>query len=127
MINKLTELIKEAMQYAEHRRDIGELYKPYEEYIAEYLIDNNTIVAPCKVGDFVYIDNRCIFSEFTNGYTGYSTCEVISIVRTKKQKLIKITPINAQAQNMRYNLRVPFSAIGKTVFLTKEALKGEGK
>ena len=44
MKTKLTELIKEAMQYAEHRKDIGELYKPYEEYIAEYLLDNNVVV-----------------------------------------------------------------------------------
>ena len=57
MINKLTELIKEAMQYADNRKDIGELYKPYEEYIAEYLIDNNTIVTPCKVGDRVYFNH----------------------------------------------------------------------
>lgn len=54
MTNKLTELIKDAMQYADNRKDIGELYKPFEEYIAEYLLDNNTIVTPCKVGDKVY-------------------------------------------------------------------------
>ena len=44
MKTKLTELIKEAMQYADNRKDIGDLYKPYEEYIAEYLLDNNVVV-----------------------------------------------------------------------------------
>ena len=44
MTNKLTELISEAMQYAEHRKDINELYKPFEEYIAEYLVENGVVV-----------------------------------------------------------------------------------
>ena len=44
MLTKLTELIKEAMQYADLRKDIGDLYKPYEEYIAEYLLDNGVVV-----------------------------------------------------------------------------------
>ena len=44
MKTKLTELIKEAMQYADNRKDIGDLYKPYEEYIAEYLLDNGVVV-----------------------------------------------------------------------------------
>lgn len=45
MINKLTELIKEAMQYADNRKDIGELHKPFEEYIAEYLVENGVSVS----------------------------------------------------------------------------------
>ena len=45
MLTKLTELIKEAMQYADLRKDIGDLYKPYEEYIAEYLLDNGVGVS----------------------------------------------------------------------------------
>ncbi len=97
MKNKLTELIKEAMQYADNRKDIGELYKPYEEYIAEYLIDNNTIVA-----------------------------DVVSIVKTRKQTLVKLGTYNRATFTREYE-RYPISAIGKTVFLTKEALKGEGK
>jgi hypothetical protein len=114
MKNKLTELIKEAMQYADNRKDIGELHKPYEEYIAEYLIDNNTIVTPCKVGDMTYIlgkfTGQVIPTEVTGFYYG-------------KNKVIlqldngTVTDVDIQ--------------LGKTVFLTKEeaekALKGEGK
>lgn len=102
-------------------------YNDVERYINElsdHLLDNGVIVPPCNVGDTVYIDNRCILPEYINGYDRFSTCEVISIIKTRKQKLVKIAPINAQAKCSRYNLRVPISAFGKTIFLTrKEAEK----
>lgn len=103
--------------------------------IADYLLKNGVIVPPCNVGDTVYVDNRCINSLFIDRgiyfiHDKVSRCDVLSISRTRKQLLIKIAPVEAQRRNSRYHLRVPVSAFGKTVFLTKEeaekALKERG-
>lgn len=113
MLTKLTELIKEAMQYADNRKDIGELYKPYEEYIAEYLVDNNTIVTPCKVGDMVYI---------LGTFTGQIIpAEVTGFYFNEKNMILQLD--NGTVTNVDIQL-------GKTVFLTKEeaekALQNKG-
>jgi hypothetical protein len=125
MKNKLTELIKEAMQYADNRKDIGELYKPYEEYIAEYLIDNNTIVTPCKVGDKVfYVHEIC--DEDGDEYLDISVGEVVSFSMQKEG----LWAYCRYEDGLTY-WHLVADDFGKTVFLSKEeaekALKGEGK
>ena len=80
---------------------------------------------PCKVGDKVYVDEK------TWGWmlTSYEHCfirskcfligEVVSIIKTRKQQLIKIR-ISSSNRYIYRHKRYPVSAIGKTVFFTKE-------
>lgn len=119
MTKKLTELIKEAMQYADNRKDIGELYKPYEEYIAEYLIDNNTIVTPCKVGDMVY-------------EIGFGKLSGQKNIKQSKVTAIKIT--DKLTITLDYTSNLCDTDIGRWLFVgdnakeeAEKALKGEGK
>lgn len=80
---------------------------------------------PCKVGDKVYVDedtwsfgvlyydNKFIHSKF------FAVGEIVSVIKTKKQLLMKIRVSNSIHTRYRHK-RYPVSAIGKTVFLTKE-------
>ena len=137
MKSKLTELIKEAMQYADNRKDIGELHKPYEEYIAEYLIDNNTIVTPCKVGDVVYCEYNKKVIEGTvrlirpfisaNGvvFKGNLICEVDNpFLDNGTKEVIELYVVFDTSYEIR-------NGIDRIAYCTKEeaekALKGEGK
>ena len=69
--------------------------------LADYLLENGVIVPPCKVGDTVYVN------PYTLGYlsfTDYEHCfihskhfviaEVVSIIKTRKQNLIKLKIYN---------------------------------
>jgi hypothetical protein len=104
------------------------------EELADYLLENGVIVPPCKVGDVVYVnpktwsgltplnyDNCFIHSEY------FLVAEVVSIIKTRKQNLIKLKAYNRTTYTPEYS-RYPISSIGKTVFLTREgvikALKG---
>lgn len=109
MINILTELIKEAIQYADNRKDIGELYKPYEEYIAEYLMDNNTIVTPCKVGDMAYF---IVEDKMTS--ERYITSQRINDVSTRGI-FVSTSILEENCEDFE-----PYNEFSKTVFLTKE-------
>lgn len=95
-------------------------------HFADHLLSNGVIVPPCKVGDRVYIDentwyhglalyydNRFIHSKY------FVVGEIVSIIKTKKQLLIKIRASNSIHTRYRHK-RYPVSALGKTVFLTKE-------
>ncbi len=100
--------------------------------------EGRIIVPPCKVGDKVYVDgnswgeyacihyeNRFIHSKF------FVIGEIVSIVKTKKQLLMKIR-VESANHSRYYHKRYTVNAIGKTVFFTKkeaeQALKGhEGK
>lgn len=110
MINKLTELIKEAMQYADNRKDIGELHKPYEEYIAEYLIDNNTIVTPC----YAMVEQFLKDGEFDKKRTAHNGKYAVVYVDKSKWNcpLIDITEQYCNAEKALERI---------------QALKGEGK
>jgi hypothetical protein len=97
---------------------------------AEELIANGVIVPPCKVGQTVWGKRGCFISHPTKWENPNSLipCEVIVIKETKKGKYILLKPLLIETYGMRKaNEWFPFSAIGKTVFLTKEAeqaLKG---
>ena len=81
------------------------------------------IKLPCKVGDTVYADREILFLPYAIGCTKKIVeCEVIGFIQTKKQKLIKISPHGLDCYIGRAsNKRVAISAIGKTVFFTREA------
>ena len=98
---------------------------------AEYLIDEyGVIVPPCKVGqtvyvdadtwgyDFLYFESRFIHSKY------FLIGEIVSIIKTKKQLLMKIrvsNSIHTRYKHQRYTV----NALGKTVFLTKEEAEAE--
>lgn len=96
------------------------------EEIADYLLENGVIVPPCKVGDVVYVEPKAWRSAysfinydhiFANKY--YIVADVVSIVKTRKQTLVKLGTYNRATFTREYE-RYPISAIGKTVFFTKE-------
>lgn len=101
---------------------------------ADYLFADGWMRPPCKVGDTVYVnpktwggisfihyDNLFIHSKY------FLVAEVVSVIKTRKQNLIKLKVYNRTTYTPEYR-RYPISSISKTVFLTKEgvikALKG---
>lgn len=74
---------------------------------------------------YAYYDHKFIGSKF------FLIGEIVSIIRTKKQLLLKIRVSNS-IHTRYHHQRYPISAIGKTIFLTKaeaeaklRELKGE--
>lgn len=130
---RLVELLKTPHK-AEQLRQMGVSIGNYEDdcieaMVADFLIANGVIVPPCKVGDRVYVDgdtwgygaiyyeNRFIHSKY------FLVGEIVSIIKTKKQLLIKIRVSNSIHSRYRHK-RYTVNAIGKTVFFTyKEAEK----
>ena len=114
-----------SMPKEELRRHYNEIFDRLQEYeVAEE--NNQIIVPPCKVGDKVYVN------PYTLGYLSfidYEHCfihskhfviaEVVSIIKTRKQNLIKLKIYNRTTHTAKYH-RYPISSIGKTVFLTRE-------
>ena len=97
-----------------------------KKILADYLLANGVIVPPVKVGDTVYVN------PYTLGYLSfidYEHCfihskhfvvaEVVSIIKTRKQNLIKLKIYNRTTHTAKYH-RYPISSIGITVFLTRE-------
>lgn len=82
------------------------------EVIADYLIDNGVIVPPCKVGETVYKVH----------YPLKSICEytVKAIYFTEDKKYYPKPHIIVHHEFSRGRLRLNFTEIGKTVFLTRE-------
>lgn len=107
------------------------------EFISDYLLANGVILSPVKVGDtvyvnpytwdylsFIYYEHCFIHSEH------FLIAEVVSIIKTRKQNIIKLKIYNKTTCSPKYK-RYPISSIGITVFLTKEdaekALKDKKK
>lgn len=118
---------------ADFRRNICDTdRKRFEEYrlnsdgLCDNFKDKNAvIVPPCKVGDWVYVDvdtfvPMFIYYENEFIYSKYFVIgEIVSIVKTKKQLLMKIrvlTKNHRQYAQKRYTV----NAIGKTIFFTRE-------
>lgn len=81
---------------------------------------------PCKVGDKVYVEEKswgawmlATFEHLFINRSAFLIGEVVSIIKTRKQLLIKIKISGSNRYIYRYK-KYPVSAIGKTVFLTKE-------
>ena len=94
--------------------------------IADYLLENGVIVPPVKVGDTVYVNPYTLGSLSFTDYEHYFihskhfvVAEVVSIIKTRKQNLIKLKIYNRTTNTAKYH-RYPISSIGITVFLTKE-------
>lgn len=101
------------------------------ERLADHLLANGVIVPPCKVGDKVYIDSDtwgfdflCFDSKFIYS-KHFLIGEIVSIIKTKKQLLMKIR-VSTNSIHTRYKQkRYTVNAIGVTVFLTKEEAEAE--
>lgn len=91
------------------------------------------MVLPCKVGDAVKVDVRTwgnVWNFKTVEYGKFLVGEIIAIIQTKKQTLMKIQ-VEHNVAWKRVRKRYPISALGKTVFLDREeaeaALQNGGK
>lgn len=130
--------VKEAFALGTMRLDdFSEIDEENTADIADYLLAKGVILSPVKVGDKVYVN------PYTLGYLSfidYEHCfihsehfviaEVVSIIKTRKQNIIKLKIYNKTTCSPKYK-RYPISSIGITVFLTKEdaekALKDKKK
>lgn len=97
--------------------------------IAEHLNNNGAIVAPCKVGDTVYVKSTAWNKHYHLCYQNifiekeyFIIAEVTSIIKTKNQLLIKLKTYNKNTFSPSRK-KYPNSAFGKTVFLTKADIK----
>ena len=94
--------------------------------IADYLLANGVILSPVKVGDTVYVNpytwDYLSFSDYEHYFIHsehFLIAEVVSIIKTRKQNIIKLKIYNKTTCSPKYK-RYPISSIGITVFLTKE-------
>ena len=121
MRERLVELIRTGM--SKHEVTIENYVIPTSDYLADYLIANGVIVPPSKVGETVYSIKGCFRLPFATKirFKELIPCEVIAIKETKRSKYILLKPLLIETFGMRSaNKWFGFSAIGKTVFLTKE-------
>lgn len=98
------------------------------ESIADYLLESGVIVSPVKIGDTLYVRPASwTYGAVFAPQTSLIIAEVVSVVKTKRQTFIKLKALNKTFTHYKYK-RYLISAIGITVFLTKEeaerALKG---
>lgn len=80
------------------------------------------MVPPCKVGQKVKVDVRTwgnVWNYKTVENGKFLIGEIVAITKTKKQTLVKIR-VEHNVSWKRPTRRYPASAIGKTVFLTRE-------
>ena len=84
--------------------------------------EGRCVVLPCKVGQKVKVDVRTwghVWNYKTVENGKFLIGEIVVITRTKKQTLVKIR-VEHNVSWKRPTRRYPASAIGKTVFLTRE-------
>ena len=126
---KWLENLKEAMGQSQYQG----LWH-YEQALAEtieLLQSDRLVELPCKVGRFVYADTRlfctdCLREEVRK--SDYICCDVINVRYDRNMKaLIYLRPLYRRDFDSRYHIFVPSSAIGKTVFLTKEEAEAKLK
>lgn len=124
---RLIELLLESEPIKE--RDLDDDWGDNEiSDIAEHLIKNGVVVPPVKLGDVVYVrPDSWTYDAIFAPRTSLIIAEVISVIKTKRQTFIKLKAHNKTFPHYKYK-RYIISAIGATVFLTKEeaekALKG---
>ena len=84
--------------------------------------EGRCVVLPCKVGQNVKVDVRTwgnVWNYKTVENGKFLIGEIVAITKTKKQTLVKIR-VEHNLSWKRPTRRYPASAIGKTVFLTRE-------
>ena len=94
---------------------------------ADHLLDNGIIAPTVEVGQTVYVWNKTWRKAYSwVNYdatfikkTHYIVADVVAIIKTKKQTLVKLGTYNKATFTREYE-RYPISAIGKTVFTSRE-------
>jgi hypothetical protein len=84
--------------------------------------EGRCVVPPCKVGQKVKVDVRTwgnVWNYKTVENGKFLIGEIVAITKTKKQTLVKIR-VEHNVSWKRPTRRYPASAIGETVFLTRE-------
>lgn len=113
-----------------HRQKACEKLAAYEETglepeeLAQAKKEGRLVVRPCKVGDKVLVDVRTFPYNYLHPMDGcrdYAKCEIVSIVTTKKETYMKLRALYPSRARKQEYLRYGVTAIGKTVFLTREA------
>ena len=116
MKEKLSEMIQSA---------VGGCAKYWADVIADKLLAEGVIVPPCNVGQRVYVDEdtwsrSALYYDHQFIRSKYFVVgEIVSIIRTKKQLLMKIRASNSIHTRYKHE-RYTVNAIGKTVFLTRQ-------
>lgn len=139
MRDRLVELIgKELLDYASWNTEmaLAGIYNmpSVEEVIADKMLANGVIVPPCKVGQTVYVDCKTwrsayLWVNYPHTFIKdkyYIVADVVAIVKTRKQTLVKLGTYNKATFTREYE-RYPISAIGKTVFLSPEEAEAKLK
>lgn len=115
MLDRLIELIDKGERSMRGKTICGGI-KGQRAYIAEYLLENDVIVPPCKVGDIVYQVTRNFISEFR------VRCIEIGVSSGQHSLIILHTELLSGITTTGEVLWA--NDFGKTVFLTrKEAEK----
>ncbi len=113
MRDRLSNMIQDA---------VGGCAKHWADIIADKLLAEGVIVAPCKVEQTVYRMN--MFN------TAYREAVVVAIYYAEDKKYYPKPHILVKHPDAKGRIRIDFREIGKTVFLTREeaerALKGAG-
>lgn len=114
--------------------DIEDKIQKRQDFYVDKLLANGVIVPPVKVGDTVYVEPKTWRSAYLwinyphTFFKGkhYIVADVVSIVKTRKQTLMKLGTYNQTTFTREYE-RYPISAIGKTVFPTREEAEAKLK
>ena len=117
MIDRLIELMEEAhkswLRYVDECAfNQTPLSFTFEQMFADHLLANGVIVPPCKVGDVLYRLNRLC--------SAINEATVKAIYISDDKKYFPKSHIIVQYGSARGRVRVNFSELGKTVFLTRE-------
>ena len=126
--NRLTTKCEVGIGLSETSGNIVNEYEKVVNRLAELedKIENGTLIElPCKVGDKVYIDERVyrhavFFNHIIVGLKFLVVGRLTSIRITKKQILMRVKAEYAGNPFRYKEINFPISAIGKTVFLTRE-------
>lgn len=119
MRDRLIELHQEAGSewnaYLDSCLDEGEEPEmTYDEFIADYLLENSVMLQPCNMGDKMYCDGK----HFASHCSGEILEFPVNYIETSIGSIFR----------GEMDVKFDFEAFGKTVFLTREeaeqALKG---
>ena len=110
----------ELLEELDNFRDLGPIDRLRELKQADD--EGRCVMPPCKVGQKVKVDVRTwgnVWNYKTVENGKFLIGEIVAITKTKKQTLVKIR-VEHNVSWKRPTRRYPASAIGKTVFLTRE-------
>lgn len=131
---RLIELIKKSRREWLEKEYDHETEKSVDEYVADYLMSNNVVVLPCRVGDIVYEIERLDFESCKHSGENGDTCPYLyaevgfgyECSKTRLgEKLLECSTIEAYDMRDLTDIFNRWNKFGNTVFLQKE--KAEAK